>query len=167
MFSRFQCILELTSTLIPCGNPVLTFRCMLIQHKAHTSSSCNVYITRLMHTPVAELMTCLFLGMVYSHPSVLHEISKLLNTNLDAETLTTCVRLLETGVNPEALVSVVQELRREALSLQVTYTALNHHNYFVELIFFLHYINNNYKFHFGIQSHSNQLCESLTFSFFF
>ena len=89
-----------------------------------------------MHTPVAELMTCLFLGMVYSHPSVLHEISKLLNTNLDAETLTTCVRLLEMGVNPEALVSVVQELRREALSLQVTYTALNHHNYFVELIYF-------------------------------
>ncbi|CAK5274031.1 unnamed protein product, partial [Mycena citricolor] len=46
-------------------------------------------------------------------PSVLHEMSQLLNTQLDKETLTTCVRMIESGVNPEALAAVIQELRRE------------------------------------------------------
>lgn len=31
------------------------------------------------------------------------EISKLLNTQLDKETLATCVGLIESGVNPDAL----------------------------------------------------------------
>ncbi|XP_015584759.1 mitotic-spindle organizing protein 1 [Cephus cinctus] len=43
----------------------------------------------------------------------LHQISKLLNTNLDAATLSICVRLCENGVNPHALASVVKELQRE------------------------------------------------------
>lgn len=30
-------------------------------------------------------------------------MSQLLNTQLDKETLTTCVRMIESGVNPEAL----------------------------------------------------------------
>ena len=34
---------------------------------------------------------------------VLFEISKLLNTQLDKETLATCVGLIESGVNPDAL----------------------------------------------------------------
>jgi hypothetical protein len=34
---------------------------------------------------------------------VLYEISYLLNTQLDRETLTTCVSMIENGVNPEAL----------------------------------------------------------------
>ena len=51
--------------------------------------------------------------------SALVEISKLLNTGLDPESLAICVKLCEAGVNPEALASVVQELRREAASLQV------------------------------------------------
>ncbi|CAH3167278.1 unnamed protein product [Porites lobata] len=46
------------------------------------------------------------------------EISKLLNTGLDTESLAVCVKLCEAGVNPEALASVVQELRREAGALQ-------------------------------------------------
>ncbi|XP_078331066.1 mitotic-spindle organizing protein 1-like [Crassostrea virginica] len=46
------------------------------------------------------------------------EISKLLNTGLDAETLATCVRLCENGVNPEALVLVIQELRRETAAVR-------------------------------------------------
>ncbi|OWF51939.1 Mitotic-spindle organizing protein 1 [Mizuhopecten yessoensis] len=46
------------------------------------------------------------------------EISRLLNTGLDAETLTTCVRLCESGVNPEALALVIQELRRETAAVQ-------------------------------------------------
>ena len=34
---------------------------------------------------------------------VLHDISQLLNTQLDKETLATCVNMIESGVNPEAL----------------------------------------------------------------
>lgn len=52
--------------------------------------------------------------------SALLEISKLLNTGLDAETLATCVRLCENGVNPEALVLVIQELRRETAAVRVS-----------------------------------------------
>nr|GAT46730.1 predicted protein [Mycena chlorophos] len=44
---------------------------------------------------------------------ILYEMSELLNTQLDKETLTTCVRMIESGVNPEALAAVIQELRRE------------------------------------------------------
>ncbi|KXN86610.1 hypothetical protein AN958_09914 [Leucoagaricus sp. SymC.cos] len=34
---------------------------------------------------------------------ILYEISQLLNTQLDKETLATCVGMIESGVNPEAL----------------------------------------------------------------
>ena len=45
---------------------------------------------------------------------ILHEISLILNTGLDRETLSLCVSLCESGVNPEALAAVVKELKREA-----------------------------------------------------
>lgn len=48
---------------------------------------------------------------------ILSEISSLLNTGLDRETLSLCVSLTENGVNPEALAAVIRELRREAASL--------------------------------------------------
>ncbi|KAJ4473857.1 mitotic-spindle organizing gamma-tubulin ring associated-domain-containing protein [Lentinula aciculospora] len=48
---------------------------------------------------------------------ILYEMSQLLNTQLDKETLTTCVRMIESGVNPEALAVVIQELRRENIAL--------------------------------------------------
>ena len=48
------------------------------------------------------------------------EISNLLNTGLDSETLSICVKLCEAGVNPEALAAVIKELKRESLALQVT-----------------------------------------------
>ncbi|KAG7444340.1 uncharacterized protein BT62DRAFT_952101 [Guyanagaster necrorhizus] len=48
---------------------------------------------------------------------ILQEISQLLNTRLDRETLTTCVRMIESGVNPEALAAVILELRRESSAL--------------------------------------------------
>ena len=51
--------------------------------------------------------------------SALLEISKLLNTGLDAESLAICVRLCESGVNPEALANVIRELRRETAALKV------------------------------------------------
>ena len=48
------------------------------------------------------------------------EISDLLNTGLDEETLKVCVQLLEAGVNPEALAAVVRELHRETAALRVS-----------------------------------------------
>ena len=48
---------------------------------------------------------------------VLMEMSRLLNTGLDKETLIICVQLLESGVNPEALASVVTTLRNECAKL--------------------------------------------------
>ncbi len=45
---------------------------------------------------------------------VLYEMSTLLNTGLDRETLSILVGLCEAGVNPEALSAVVKELQREA-----------------------------------------------------
>ena len=48
------------------------------------------------------------------------EISDLLNTGLDEESLKVCVQLLEAGVNPEALAAVVRELRRETAALRVS-----------------------------------------------
>ncbi|XP_078669674.1 mitotic-spindle organizing protein 1-like isoform X1 [Branchiostoma floridae x Branchiostoma belcheri] len=50
--------------------------------------------------------------------TALQEISRLLNTGLDSETLSICVRLIEQGVNPEALASVIKELRRETAALK-------------------------------------------------
>ncbi|KAJ9593405.1 hypothetical protein L9F63_015031 [Diploptera punctata] len=46
------------------------------------------------------------------------EISRLLNTGLDPETLTICIQLCESGVNPEALATVVKEVRREVAAIR-------------------------------------------------
>lgn len=45
---------------------------------------------------------------------VAYEISKILDCGLDKETLSLCLKLLETGVNPEALAQVIKRLRAEA-----------------------------------------------------
>ncbi|KIN05552.1 hypothetical protein OIDMADRAFT_188866 [Oidiodendron maius Zn] len=45
---------------------------------------------------------------------IFHEISTLLNADLDRQTLSICISLIENGVNPEALASVVRELKRDA-----------------------------------------------------
>ncbi|PNH00843.1 Mitotic-spindle organizing protein 1B [Tetrabaena socialis] len=42
------------------------------------------------------------------------ELSQILDTGLDKETLSVLLELLDCGVNPEALATVVRELRREA-----------------------------------------------------
>ncbi|KAI0058981.1 hypothetical protein BV25DRAFT_1890513 [Artomyces pyxidatus] len=54
---------------------------------------------------------------------ILFEMSQLLNTQLDKETLATCVGMIESGVNPEALAAVIQELRREGAALNAQATA--------------------------------------------
>lgn len=46
----------------------------------------------------------------------LMELSQLLGTGLDPETLTICVRLCEAGVNPESLATVIRELTKEVES---------------------------------------------------
>lgn len=53
---------------------------------------------------------------------VLTEISGILNTGLDRETLSICTSLCESGVNPEALAAVIKELRREAAAAAATAT---------------------------------------------
>ncbi|ETW79070.1 hypothetical protein HETIRDRAFT_324627 [Heterobasidion irregulare TC 32-1] len=58
----------------------------------------------------------------------LYEISQLLNTKLDKETLATCVGMIESGVNPEALAAVIQELRRENGALGAQSTANGRHS---------------------------------------
>lgn len=50
---------------------------------------------------------------------VVYDISQLLDTGLDRESLAILVALIENGVNPEALAAVVKELRREAAALKV------------------------------------------------
>eukprot|EP00045_Choanoeca_perplexa_P023164 m.12518 g.12518 ORF g.12518 m.12518 type:complete len:75 (+) comp9966_c0_seq1:25-249(+) len=57
----------------------------------------------------------------------LFELSQLLNTQLDKETLSICVSLLEAGINPEALAAVVQELRREGAALKEAQLAAEGH----------------------------------------
>ncbi|KAF3384802.1 Mitotic-spindle organizing protein 1 [Penicillium rolfsii] len=47
---------------------------------------------------------------------ILQEISDLLNTNLDRTELSLCVSLIENGVNPDALATVIKDLRKEAAS---------------------------------------------------
>ncbi|KUJ18091.1 mitotic-spindle organizing protein 1 [Mollisia scopiformis] len=45
---------------------------------------------------------------------VFQEISTLLNADLDRQTLSICISLIENGVNPEALAAVIMELRKDA-----------------------------------------------------
>uniref|UniRef100_UPI00398E369D mitotic-spindle organizing protein 1 isoform X2 n=1 Tax=Pristiophorus japonicus TaxID=55135 RepID=UPI00398E369D len=58
------------------------------------------------------------LNAVRETMDVLLEISRLLNTGLDMESLSICVRLCEQGINPEALASVIKELRKATDSLK-------------------------------------------------
>jgi mitotic-spindle organizing protein 1 len=48
---------------------------------------------------------------------VAFEINKLLNCGLDKETLSICMGILETGVNPEALADVIKQIRKEKQKL--------------------------------------------------
>jgi mitotic-spindle organizing protein 1 len=48
----------------------------------------------------------------------MHEISRLLDTGLDRETLAVLAELVESGVHPEALALAVRELRRESAELR-------------------------------------------------
>ena len=47
-------------------------------------------------------------------------ISNILNTGLSAETLDICIQLCEAGVHPQALSTVIQQIRREVAQIQQT-----------------------------------------------
>lgn len=49
--------------------------------------------------------------------NTLHNISQILDTGLDKETLRLLTGLVEAGVNPEALALIVKELRREGAAV--------------------------------------------------
>ncbi|KAG7512317.1 mitotic-spindle organizing protein 1 [Solea senegalensis] len=65
------------------------------------------------------------LNAVRETMDVLLEISRLLNTGLDMESLSICVRLCEQGINPEALSSVIKELRKASESLKASENSTN------------------------------------------
>lgn len=71
-----------------------------------------------------QLVTVSYLTILLFVFPVVKEISDLLNTGLDDETLKICLQLLEAGVNPEALATVVIELRKEASALMVSNTTI-------------------------------------------
>ena len=58
--------------------------------------------------------------LIHTGNSAVKEISDLLNTGLDSESLNICVQLLEAGVNPEALASVVRTIRQECAAVKVS-----------------------------------------------
>ena len=55
---------------------------------------------------------------------IITEISQLLNTGLDRESVSILTSLCEMGVNPEALAAVVKELRRESEAIKVGETPM-------------------------------------------
>ncbi|KAL4635514.1 mitotic-spindle organizing protein 1 [Arapaima gigas] len=65
------------------------------------------------------------LNAVRETMDVLLEISKLLNTGLDMESLSICVRLCEQGINPEALSSVIKELRKASDAFKASESSTN------------------------------------------
>jgi len=48
----------------------------------------------------------------------LMNISNILDTGLDMETLSVCIQLCELGVNPEAIATVIKVIRTEAAKLK-------------------------------------------------
>lgn len=68
--------------------------------------------------PAAAAAATANLNAVRETMDVLLEISRILNTGLDMETLSICVRLCEQGINPEALSAVIKELRKASDALK-------------------------------------------------
>ena len=58
-----------------------------------------------------EIPTIIFLFFAFL---VVFEMSNLLGTGLDRDTLNICAQLLEEGANPEALAALVIELNKES-----------------------------------------------------
>jgi mitotic-spindle organizing protein 1 len=52
------------------------------------------------------------IGQAREDFQMMYQISQLLCTGLDPETLTICIRLCELGVDPEVLAHVIKEIRK-------------------------------------------------------
>uniref|UniRef100_A0A3B4V0K8 Mitotic spindle organizing protein 1 n=1 Tax=Seriola dumerili TaxID=41447 RepID=A0A3B4V0K8_SERDU len=65
------------------------------------------------------------LNAVRETMEALLEISRLLNTGLDMESLSICVRLCEQGINPEALSAVIKELRKASETSEGVYVCMS------------------------------------------
>ena len=50
--------------------------------------------------------------------NLLQELSRLLNTGLDVESLATVINLCEKGANPEALATIIREVKKQAEALK-------------------------------------------------
>ena len=65
---------------------------------------------------------------------------QLMNTGLDSESLAICIKLCESGVNPEALAAVIKELKRESAALNATdsssWSRFTSWNFMIDLILF-------------------------------
>ena len=57
---------------------------------------------------------------------IVFRMSNILDTGLDRHTLSVLIALCDLGVNPEALATVVKELRRESIPDSVTTTPSIH-----------------------------------------
>jgi mitotic-spindle organizing protein 1 len=53
---------------------------------------------------------------------VIYDMSKILNTGLDLNTLRLCSKLLQEGVHPEALAAIIKELGQEQKAKQMNET---------------------------------------------
>ena len=100
--------------------PTGPFFCAGGEHSIRKPRGCLVTrVAALMHPNSSEYRSrphVLTLNIPRPYP-VAFEISKLLDCGLDKESLAILVSLCENGVSPEALATVVQELRREATTL--------------------------------------------------
>ncbi|KAK9387627.1 mitotic-spindle organizing gamma-tubulin ring associated-domain-containing protein [Lipomyces mesembrius] len=54
---------------------------------------------------------------------LLHEISLLLDTGIDKDTICLCLKLFDNGINPEALANTIRELQETSISQGNTNTA--------------------------------------------
>lgn len=50
--------------------------------------------------------------------AILQDLSRLLNTGLDSESLALCVRLCENGAHPQALATIIKEIKKQAQALK-------------------------------------------------
>jgi mitotic-spindle organizing protein 1 len=111
----------------PWQNPVVSPLCTLVSHAAaaagptpHEGGDARRCVAPLLGRARSARALTRSLSRLCA---VLFDISRLLQTGLDRETLSILVDLTESGVNPEALATVVKELRRESAELQAAQSA--------------------------------------------
>ncbi|XP_017164570.1 mitotic-spindle organizing protein 1 isoform X3 [Poecilia reticulata] len=105
-----------SSSWFRCGNLCKLGGCALVSYLIAVLAVFSVTMASAANTN---------LNAVRETMDVLLEISRLLNTGLDMESLSICVRLCEQGINPEALSAVIKELRKASETLKVSENCTN------------------------------------------